>query len=97
MTPKQKLQKDRAYFKYVLTGIPKPVGLNSLSEYEQEKWATILNIRDNLINTFDKESRLLGLNVPEHRCWCKKPAKMQVDYYNNGELVWVCNKHRELK
>ena len=93
MTPKQKLQKDRAWFKFVLAGIPKPINLESLNEWEQEEWATILNIRDELLDKFDKTSRNLGLNVPEHKCWCGKPAKVQVDYYGDGKLRWVCNKH----
>lgn len=96
MTEKQKLQKDRAWFKYVLTGLYKPIELKSLTDYEQEEWATILNIRDNLLDVFDKKSKELGLNVPEHRCWCGKPAKLQVDYYGKGNLIWVCNKHKEL-
>lgn len=96
MTEKQRLQKDRAYFKFVLAGLNKPIALRSLTEYEQEEWATILNIRDNLLDVFDKTSKELGLNVPEHRCWCGKVAKLQVDYYTNGNLAWVCNKHKEL-
>lgn len=93
MTPKQKLQKDRAWFKFVLTGIPKPINLESLSEIEQLVWKEILSARNALLNMHDKCSIELGLNIPEHRCWCGKPAKVQVDYYGTGELQWVCNKH----
>lgn len=96
MTPKQKLQKDRAWFKYVLTGLPKPIKLGSLSEYEQKQWNEVLLIRNGLLSEFDFNSKKLGLNVPEHRCWCGKPAKVQVDYYGTDELQWVCNKHIEL-
>ena len=88
MTPKQKLQKGRAFFKFVLTGLDKHIDISSLSEYEQEEWSTILNIKDNLLDTFDKESRLLGLNVPEHRCWCGKEAKFFI-----GNNRWSCKKH----
>lgn len=97
MTPKQKLQKGRAYFKYVLVGINKPIDLTTLSEYEQEEWATILNIKDNLLDTFDKESRLLGLNVPEHKCWCGKPAKYLVkgeEGTTENPEIWYCKRHK---
>ena len=93
MTPKQKLQKDRAWFKFVLIGIPKPINLESLNEWEQLTWKQIIELRNILIKEFDINSKDLGLNIPEHRCWCGKPAKVQVDYYNNGKLEWVCKKH----
>ena len=93
MTPKQKLQKDRAYFKFVLAGLPKPIRLESLSEHERKQWNEILLIRKSLIDEFDFNSNKLGLNIPKHKCYCGKPAKLQVDYYNNGKLEWVCKKH----
>ena len=93
MTPKQKLQRDRAYFKFVLSGIPKPIKLESLSEIEQLVWKEMLSARKALLDMHDECSIELGLNIPEHRCWCGKPAKVQVDYYGAGELQWVCNKH----
>ena len=93
MTPKQKLQKDRAWFKYVLTGLIKPVALESLTGPELFAWNQIKGHVKVALEEFDKHSRELGLNIPEHRCWCGKPAKVQVDYYGTDELQWVCNKH----
>lgn len=43
---KLQLAQKRNYFKFVLTGIPKPIDLKVLSEYEQEQWGIILDIRD---------------------------------------------------
>ena len=68
MTPKQKLQKDRAYFKFVLTGLYKPIKTESLTIEEYSWWQTILTARTELLKKFDERSRNLGLNVPEHRC-----------------------------
>jgi hypothetical protein len=79
----------------VLSGIPKPIDYNSLTEWEQEEWATVLNIRDELLDKFDETSRNLGLNVPEHKCWCGKPAKYGKDLNGDGELVWFCNKCKD--
>ena len=93
MTPKQKLQRDRAYFKFVLSGISKPIKLESLSEIEQLVWKEILSARKALLDMHDKCSIELGLNIPDHKCYCGKPAKVQVDYDDTGELQWVCNKH----
>lgn len=94
MTEKQKLQKARAYFKFVLTGLPKPINLNYLGPAEKSAWNEILLIRNQLLNEFDWNSKRLGLNVPEHKCWCNKPAKIQIVNYE-GELIWVCNKHNK--
>jgi hypothetical protein len=99
MTPKQKLQKDRAYFKYVLSGIPKPIKEESLTQEEQILWQSLLLKRNSLLTNFENNSRELGLRVPEHRCWCGKAAKIEVlgvDYYENGSKDWVCNKHKNI-
>lgn len=93
MTEKQKLQKDRAYFKFVLSGMPKPINLESLTSDEREHWSLINAIRTKLIDNFNKNSIELGLNVPEHKCWCGKKAKYQSDYGDG--LVWVCSKHNK--
>lgn len=90
-TSKQKLQRDRAYFKYVLTGLPKPIVLASLSEEERINWNTIINLISSLVNQFDKNSRELGLNVPEHKCWCGKEGK----YNSSIPGKYVCKKHVE--
>ncbi len=93
---KLQLAQKRNYFKYVLTGIPKPIDLNVLSEYEQEQWATILNIKDNLLASFDQISKEKGLRIPEHKCWCGKEAKYTLDSVVRDEsATWVCKKHKE--
>ncbi len=88
---KIKLAQKRNYFKFVLSGIPKPIDFNALTEWEQEKWATILNIRNELLDKFENNSRIFGLKVPEHRCWCGKVGKYKPEYdYYEG---LVCKKH----
>ena len=60
----------------------------------QEK--TIINeinlLRKVLIDSFDENSRNLGLNVPEHRCYfgsCRCKAKYRVGNTN----LYLCKKH----
>lgn len=89
MTDKEELQKARAFFKYVLTGLPKPIKLKYLTEDERLLWNTILYHRSTLLENLDDNSKLMGLNIPEHRCWCGLPAK----YYNEGYSTWTCYKH----
>ena len=72
---KQKLAQKRNYFKYVLHGIFKPIDLECLTEWELEEWATILDIKDDILSKFDNNSRVMGLNVPEFKCWCGKEGK----------------------
>lgn len=88
---KQKLAQKRNYFKFVLTGMTKPIDFNVLTEWEQEEYSTILNIKDDLIEKFDNNSRKMGLTVPD-KCWCGKSAKYKPigypDYINK-----VCKKH----
>ena len=92
---KQQLAQKRNYFKYVLTGLVKPIDYNCLTEEEKISWNAIINLKTSLLSNFDNISRQLGLKVTEHRCWwCGKPAKLQV--YYDKEFIWVCNKHKEL-
>jgi len=94
MTNKQKLAQNRNYFKYILSGIQKPINFDALTEFETEEWATILNIKDELLDKFDNNSKILGLNVPEHRCYfspCRNKVKYSGELY--GEKVWFCKKH----
>ena len=96
MTPKQKLQKDRAYFKFVISGLPKPIQLESLTSHEVHAWKEILRLRDFLLEDFEVGSIELGLNIPEHRCWCGKEAKHYVEYHPETEfskMIWTCKKH----
>jgi hypothetical protein len=93
---KQRLAQKRNYFKFALTGMIKTIDLEVLTGPEKFAWNQIINHRKILLDEFDKHSKEMGLNIPEHRCWCGKPAKLEVDYYGCGEYEWVCNKHKEL-
>lgn len=95
MTEKQKLQKDRSYFKYVLAGIPKPVQYRSLTITEIKAFEEILRLRKKLLSNFDSNSRLLGLKVPAYRCWCGKEGKYEPVDYPEGftDCIKVCKKH----
>jgi len=90
---KLQLAQKRNYFKFVLVGLFKPIDNDVLTEWELEEWATILNIRDELLEKFDENSRELGLKVPEHRCWCGKEAKSI--WLRGDKEIWVCNKHKK--
>lgn len=94
MSELQQIQRDRAYFKFFLTGLPKPINTKSLTGPEQFGLRQILNQRDALLKEFDKNSKELGLRVPEHRCYndgCRNKPINEVSY--NGETVWFCKKH----
>jgi len=90
-TEKQKLAKARNYFKYVIAGLYKSVQLDKLTPKEVELWDKICRAREELLDMFDEESRAKGLNVPEHKCFCGRKAKIQKMYY--GKLMWVCPIH----
>ena len=91
---KLQLAQKRNYFKFVLSGMFRLIDNDVLTEWEQEEWSTIFNIRDELMDKFDENSKLMGLNVPEHKCWCGKPAKYTLDHVEKGkESKWVCKKH----
>ncbi len=90
---KQKLAQNRNYFKFVLAGLNKSINKESLTDDEKSKWEQILKLRLDLLKHADINSRLQGLNIPEHRCiYCRKEAKHKItDEY--GDIYWLCNKH----
>lgn len=92
---KLQLAQKRNYFKFVLHGMYRFIDNDALTEWELEEWATILNIRDELLEKFDNNSRLVGLKVPEHKCWCGKEAKNLVAAHEDGFELWTCNKHKK--
>lgn len=71
---KQQLAQRRNWFKYIVSGLFKPVDLEALTADEKMMWKEILTLRSELLNTFDYNSRLLGLKTPKH-CWCDKIAR----------------------
>lgn len=93
MTPLQKIQKDRAYFKFIISGIPKPINQASLTLEESIFWKEILKIRQYLLDMHEDNSREFGLKVPKIRCWCGKEGKYQADYETLHNDKLVCKKH----
>ena len=75
MSSKQQLQRDRAYFKFIVSGINRPINKTSLTKFELEAWNTILDKIELLVKNHDNCSREFGLRVPEHKCWCGKAGK----------------------
>lgn len=67
MTIRELVQK-RNYFKFVPTGIRKPIDKNTLTVEEQSLWEAILIARNELLKEFDNRSTIKGLNVPERKC-----------------------------
>jgi hypothetical protein len=91
---KQNLQKARAWFKFVLTGIPKPINTKYLTTTEQDMWKQVLELRTSLLNIHEENSRVLGLNVPEFRCdFCNKGVKENYKLTIDGETYNLCKKH----
>ena len=91
-TSKQVLAQKRNWLKYRLMGTYIHItGTEFLTEEERININAINNLRTQLIASFDKCSKELGLKVPEHRCWCGKEGK-----YNSTILgKYVCKKHLE--
>ena len=62
----------------------------------QEK--TIINeinlLRKVLIDSFDENSRNLGLKVPVHRCWFS-PCKCKAKYRVGNTDLYLCKKHSD--
>ena len=90
-TKKQKIQRQRAWFLRVVSGLFKPISPDILTSRETQLWIEILNRRAELMYIFEESSREFGLKVPKHRCWCNKEGKYSKDV-NNKEM-WFCKKH----
>lgn len=63
MLPKLKIAQYRNYFKFVLSGLIKPINLEVLTSQEKEEWNNIIESRNKLLNSFNENSKSLGLNV----------------------------------
>lgn len=91
---KQKLQKARAYFKYVLSGLLKPVNTTYMSAEELNNWQQIIRAREHLLNIHDDTSRSLGLHVGKHICvLCGKKEDIDYKVTKDGETYNLCKKH----
>jgi len=91
---KQKLQKTRSWFKFQLTGMLKPVNTKYLTATEQDLWREIIEKRKTLLDIHDENSRILGLKVPEYRCFiCNKGVDEDYKVTKDGETYNLCKKH----
>jgi len=98
MTPKQKQWKQRAWFKFRLLGF-------NLFTSDVNQFLTPDEIADlyeinrivrKLVDNFDKGSRELGFNVPEHKCYlCRKSAKRKITIPYHNTTEYFCNKCAE--
>lgn len=91
---KQELAQKRNWFKYILSGLFKPIDYGVLSEHERSLWEEMLQCRAELLQGFDETSKEMGLKVPEYRCWCGKEGKYDPPDYVSQDIK-VCKKHRE--
>lgn len=91
---KQELAQKRNWFKFVLAGLYKPVDTSIMTSEERDQWRQLIDIRDDLLYDFDKNSRYIGLNVPEYKCWCGKEGKYDPPDYVSYAIKKVCYKHR---
>lgn len=99
---KRKLAQKRNYFKFILSGIPKPIDLNCLTGPERWAWNQILAHRDTLIKEFNANSQILGLKILP-KCWCGKIGKYVPEYLDTPEYKnfsnnsgLVCKQHIKL-
>ena len=90
---KQELARKRNWFKFIITGLSKPVDLKCLGAAELGAWNEILLIRKSILDQFDWNSKNLGLNVQD-KCWCGKIAKYEpIGYPEHYHITRVCKKH----
>jgi hypothetical protein len=75
---KQELARKRNYFKFIITGLPKPVDMNILSSLERAEWVKILEARKLILERFNETSKVKGLNVIIP-CWCGSRRKTKCD------------------
>lgn len=61
---KQQLAQKRNWFKFVVTGLDKPIDLTALNPHERACWAKILDMKRAILVNFDDVSKEKGLNVP---------------------------------
>lgn len=94
MTQKQKLQKQRSWLKFQLSGIKWLIEPENLVESELLILNTIKRNISYLLEDFDLNSLTLGLKIPEYKCWCGKEGKYEpIGYPQPSNAVKVCKKH----
>lgn len=95
---RRKTQQTRAWLAFQLRGLGSlERATEDASKYlaitleESDKLRRIIDLRDELLEDFDTNSREVGLKTPEFRCWCRKPGIYPHPQINkNG---FVCFKH----
>jgi len=58
---KQQIAQRRNYFKFVLTGMPKPIDKRVLTATELSWWETMLTTRNEILKNFDNSNVIMGL------------------------------------
>lgn len=89
---KQELARARNINKWLLSGSFKPYNTTALTAVEIDLINLINRTRKQLLEHWDKNTELLGFNVPAHRCYhpnCKNKVKYR--YEETGQ--YACKKH----
>lgn len=92
---KQELARKRNWFKHQMVSYVYLVDMNALHPTERILWKKFQEIRKDLLNEFDCNSRLLGLNVPKHKCFypdCRNKVIAEEISPIFG-TSYVCKKH----
>jgi len=95
MSKLQELARARNYFKLRLLGAYTPIPQEFLTQEESILLKELMSVKKALIDNLDKNSRKLGLKIPEHRCYfnCRNKAKFKGNVA--GKDVYFCKKHFE--
>ena len=72
---KKKLAQRRNWFKYVITGLIKPIDKECLSMLELEEWDKIIKARETILKSFNNTSKQAGLNVITPCSFCDSKRK----------------------
>ena len=95
-TDKQKLDRDRNWFKFRVVGNTSCREQHypsfTFSEKEKEIMQKIERLREQLIMEFDETSKHMGLTVLP-KCWCGKVGKYKSTGVNTDRLL--CKEHRD--
>jgi hypothetical protein len=84
---KQQLAQKRNWLKYQLSGIKLVYQEESVTPEELQILNEINLCIKTLLKDFDNNSKLLGLKIPETRCFCGKPA---TEDYNDYKVCRKC-------
>ena len=99
-TDKQKLARDRNWFKFRLTGntscVEQQYPSFTFSKREQEIAQEIERLREQLIMEFDETSKHMGLTVLP-KCWCGRVGKYPTDcqLIRSRNVTHSCKEHRD--